>query len=118
MREQGGFDFSSQPVNPTEVSPTGERLPPVSGNSPQARHASYTGALSAFQRWGLKQLAYLEALKTEGPLTDQAAAALLRWPLSSVNSIRNSLGDRIVPDGFDAQHCGSRQTKRTRWKVK
>jgi hypothetical protein len=104
---------------------------PFSGRGPAPRHAGYTGALAAVQTWAMKQSAYLQMLNHGGALTDQEAAALLKWPLASVNSTRNGINDLrtaqerpplIVSDGFDVHPFtnarGNRcQTKRTRWRI-
>lgn len=78
-------------------------------------HSSYTGALSAAVHRGRQTQRYLELLKTLGARTDHQAATLLHLPLSSVNSIRNGLGDVIVPSGFEEVHVGARKTKRQKW---
>ena len=109
------FDFTARP-DPTPQ-------PPINGRTPQARHASWTGAREAIKTWTHKQSAYLQLLTQAGSLTDQEAAALLHWPLSSVNSIRNGLTDRIVTDGYDLHqftnsHGTPCTTKRTKWKVR
>jgi len=106
MEEQPPLDFSAP-----------DSSSPFQGKTAQSRHASYTGARSAVRTWGQKQSAYLQLLANADALTDQEAAGLLHWPLSSVNSIRNSLGDRVYPDGFDSQVCGSKTTRRTRWRL-
>jgi hypothetical protein len=90
---------------------------PFTGRSPQARHASYSGAKAQAEKFTAKQNCYLEHLW--GPMTDQDMAEYLGWPLSSVNSIRNSLGDLIVADGFVTKHWDNgRTTKRVLWKVR
>lgn len=96
--------------------------PPVNGRTPQSRHASWTGARAVVETWTARQSAYLQLLRQAGSLTDQEAAALLRWGLSSVNSVRNALGDRIVPDGLDVHTFidasgQERTTRRTKWRV-
>lgn len=91
---------------------------PFSGNALEARHASYTGARAAEVRRAGKTKAYLALLASHGALSDQAVAALTNWPLSSVNSIRNGVGELIRPYGFDEAHVGSRITRRTRWRLR
>ncbi len=86
---------------------------PVSGRSVQARHASWTGAREAQVRRGEKQATYAQILRNHGPMTDQDVAALTKWPLSSVNSIRDSFGDQIVAQGLEPSPFG--RAKRTQW---
>lgn len=94
---------------------------PISGRTPQTRHASYTGALAAEDALSAKQAQYLGLLGEVGPITDWEASLRLGWPLSSVNSIRNSAGvrDRVVPCGFEtAQWADGKTTKRTRFTLR
>lgn len=108
------------PVDPGTHGPTGDPLPPIAPSRHlHARHASYTGAKAAIKTWGIKVSAYLQVLKNSGGMTDQDAAVQLHCGLSSINSIRNSLGDRIEPCGFDSQEFdGGRITRRTIWRVR
>jgi hypothetical protein len=91
-------------------------LPPFRGRTSQSRHASYTGAVHAQRTRGEKQQTYAQILRNHGPMTDQDVAALTRWPLSSVNSTRDSFGDQVVPMGFEPSPFG--RAKRTRWGFK
>lgn len=117
--ESLSFDFSAEPVDPRSVSPVGQPLPPVNGTSPESRHASWTGARVAVHTWGQKQSEYLQLLNAGGSMTDNEVAALVKWPLSSVCSIRNSLMARVETDGFEtATWDGGRTTRRTRWRLK
>ena len=59
-------------------------LPFASGS-----HESYQAAVQAGATRQTKTSAYLKLLAKRGPLTDHEAAAALRLPLSSINSIRN-----------------------------
>lgn len=86
---------------------------PFSGSTPAARHASWTGAQHATKTRGEKQATYAQILRNHGPMTDQDVAALTTWPLSSVNSIRDSFGDRVIPCGHEPSPFGRAQ--RTRW---
>ncbi len=88
---------------------------PWTGAEPASQHASWTGAKAAEPTRAAKTKRYVELLKRHGSLTDQQVATITGWPLSSVNSIRNGLGDLVVVEGFESQVCGSRQTKRIRW---
>lgn len=112
------FDFGLPPVDPRHTTPTGTSRIPINGKEPTTRHASSTGARHAVHMWGVKQSAYLQLLNTGGSLTDNEVAALLKWPLSSVCSIRNSLLDKVETDGFEtATWDGGRTTRRTRWRL-
>jgi hypothetical protein len=111
MADPLSFDFGGDPVNPHTVGPTG--LPPISGKTPISRHASFTGAREAVHGRGEKQKTYAQILRNHGPMSDQDVAALTRWPLSSVNSIRCSFGDQIVACGLEPSPFG--RAKRTTW---
>lgn len=98
--------------------------PPFRGNSQMSAHASYTGAQSVVECWTQRQSAYLQLLNQAGALTDQEAAALLKWGLSSVNSVRAACRKRglIAADGFNEhifENASGRvcRTRRTRWRV-
>lgn len=97
--------------------PYTEQSLPFSGSTAMSRHASFTGAQAAARSRREKTLRYVDLLKSQGPLTDQDAAAMLGWPLSSINSIRNGLSmvNLIEARGYETQVCGSRSTRRTRW---
>ena len=91
---------------------------PFRGKTPATRHASWTGARQAVHTWAQKQSAYLQLLGAGGALTDNEAAALLRWPLSSVCSVRNAVIAEVTTDGFETVTWdGGRTTKRTRWRL-
>ena len=92
---------------------------PVSGLTRAARHSSWTGARQAVKTWTAKQSALLQLLtQAGGPMNDHELAAVLRWPLSSVCSVRNSVRDLLAPDGFDAVTWpDGGVTRRTRWKI-
>lgn len=62
----------------------------LNGSLPFAKDSetSYDAALKQVGKRGPKTKAYLRLLAT-GPLTDHQASERLRYPLSSVNSIRN-----------------------------
>lgn len=118
--QPGVLDFDVQPVDP-RVEPV---APPVSGATTASRHASWTGARAIVETWTARQSAYLQLLRQAGALTDQEAAALLKWQLCSVNSVRGALRKRGVKieDGFDAHvfvdtSGVTRTTHRTRWRL-
>lgn len=99
--------------------------PPVHGRTRESRAASRSGARAVVETWTARQSAYLQLLRTAGALCDQEAAALLGWPLSSVNSVRGAViekGVRIEPAGADVFRYvdvsgRERVTQRTRWRV-
>lgn len=133
MAESLSLDFGLPPVDPARVGPTGRPLdpPPIAGRSLQSRHASATGASAVVHTWAWRQSAYLQLMRQAGPLTDHEAAAVLKLPLSSINSVRGALEKRarthklppvFVADGFDEHRFvdpgGSpRVTRRTRWRL-
>lgn len=86
---------------------------PFRGKTYRAKHASYSGAIAATVSRGAVTLQYIALLRELGPITDHAAAKALGRPLSSVCSIRNGLGDRVVPSGkFETSEW---KTKRVLW---
>lgn len=94
---------------------------PINGKTPQTRHASYTGACKAQAALSAKQERYVALLLQAGPITDWEAALRLTWPLSSVNSIRNSTAvrDRVEPRGFEITcWADGRTTKRTKFALR
>jgi hypothetical protein len=74
---------------------------PFTGRAPMSRHCSYRAAVAAGRDRGRKTAVYLAHMETQGELgaTDHEAAAALRYPLSSINSIRNGAIDRLVAAG-------------------
>lgn len=117
--DQPSLDWSAPIADVRSVSPSGQALPPINGRTPETREASRTGARVAVHTWGVKQSAYLQLLNAGGALTDNEAAALLMWPLSSVCSIRNSLLAHVQTDGFEtAVWDEGRTTRRTRWRLR
>lgn len=91
---------------------TAERLP-FAGNYEASRHSSWTGAREASKNLAAKQGVYAQLLTNHGPMSDQTVAAVAGWPLSSVNSTRNSFGDQVVPKGHEPSPFG--KAKRTLW---
>ena len=92
---------------------TQERIP-FQGNTPQSKHASWTGAKAAARTKRGKTARYLELLREHGPISDQAMAALTGWALSSCNSIRHGVRDQVVADGFETAGAA----KRTKWRLR
>ncbi len=131
MAEQGGFDFTVPVEDVTRVTASGRALPPVSGRSASARHASYTGAAAMVRTWARRQSEYLQLLRNAGALSDQEAAAILKWQLCSVNSVRNSIErtckkrgrpPMLRADGFETHTFvgdggETHTTRRTRWRL-
>lgn len=74
--------------------------PFISGRSSPARHSSFQAAAAVTPSRGAKTARYLELLRRLGPLSDHEAKDLLGVPLSSVNSIRNGLGNQVVACGW------------------
>jgi hypothetical protein len=87
------------------------------GRTDTSRRASRSGAVHALKGRGEKVATYLQLLRNHGPMTDQDVAAITRWPLASVNSIRASLGDQIVECG-DVPSPVRGWVTRTRWGVR
>jgi hypothetical protein len=89
---------------------------PVAGKTPRSRHASASGARRAARDRGALSVAYVNLLRTCGPLTDNAAADALGRPLSSICSTRNGLGELIEDAGeYETTAWG---TKRTKWRAR
>lgn len=101
MIEQPGFDF----------------VPalPIAGHTPRTRHASASGARRAAIDRGALSVAYVNLLRSVGPLSDHAAAKALGREVSSINSTRNGLGEVIQDSGLYEQTPF--HTKRTKWMV-
>lgn len=85
---------------------------PFSGNGLISRACSLEAARSVVTDRALKTGLYIAWLRAHGPATDHAAATHFGWGLSSINSIRNLLGDAVVEDGWVREGSGR---KRTRW---
>lgn len=106
MSVQPGFDWSS------DVSL------PVSGETPEARHASATGSQRAAKSRADLAVRYIALLKALGPLSDHEAARALGVGLSSINSTRDGVAGRaepkrVVPSGqYEVTAFG---TRRVRW---
>jgi hypothetical protein len=117
---QSGFDFRAPVANVRTTTPDGTPAPPVGGRTTGARQASQSGADAIRPTFSVRQRLYLQLLRQAGPLTDQAAAAVLGWQLCSVNSCRGSLDPLVVEAGSEAHtflDAGgvARTTHRTRW---
>lgn len=61
-------------------------------------------------------LAYIQLLKVCGPLSDYQAAKALGRGVSSINSVRGGLADRVVPS--DQFEISEYNTKRVKWALK
>jgi len=94
---------------------------PVSGRTPRARHASWTGAIAAAEGRGELTRRYLELLGFAGALSDQTAARMLGCNLSSINSVRDGCGDLVRDSGryesvtWTTPRGTERTTKRIKW---
>ena len=87
-----------------------------SGSGPQAKHASYTGAVSAEPRKASQIIRYLQLLKSHPHgCTDREAAEALG--LEPINARRAQLvkAQLVYPDGFRAGSTGARNVI---WKAK
>ena len=76
IRGQGAFDFESIHFQ---------------GKTTKARHAGWIGARKALETRTWKRQAYEQLIRNHGPMTDNEAATVLGWPLSSVCSTRNGI---------------------------
>src|SRR5262245_52989701 len=86
---------------------------PISGRTPEARHAGATGAAAAVKRRGELALRYRQLLVEAGPHSDDEAAHVLGVLPRSICSTRNGWGERVVPSGqFEATAFN---TRRVRW---
>jgi len=102
--------------------------PPVNGVTSVSIKASRSGAQAISHTWTARQSAYLQLLEQAGALTDQEAARLLGWQLSSVNSVRGNIRQLhpnvviepagIEPFTFTDASGKSRTTFRTQWRIR
>lgn len=97
--------------------------PPARGRTTATRAASRSGACAVVHTWTARQSAYLQVVRNAGAISDQEAASVLKWPLSSVNSVRNAVRDRLEEDGHDLHTFTdlgghARTTQRTRWRIR
>jgi hypothetical protein len=118
MAEPLSFDFAEPVADVRSVSPVGEQLPPINGNTPLSRHASYTGAVHAADARSANIVA-LRQLWRE-PRTINEIAAITGLPVSSVCSLKSALGDELEEIDLEVVEWGvdRRATKRTRWRLK
>jgi hypothetical protein len=98
---------------------------PYRGRTTAAETASRSGAWLAVRTWTQRQSALLQLIDAAGPFTDKELATLLKWDLSSVNSIRNSVADRLEFAGYDVIDWGPdektgqpKSTRRTKWRIR
>jgi hypothetical protein len=89
---------------------------PFSGRSPLSRHHSAQAATDAARTRGRRSREYLDLLARVGSqgISDHDASRALGVPLSSINSIRNGLGDVIEVAGSTESPYGAR--KITTWR--
>jgi hypothetical protein len=88
---------------------------PVSGRTPEAKHAGSTGAQRAAKTRGALALSYRRLLIESGPKSDDEAATLLGVLPRSICSTRNAWVEvgHVAPSGdFERTAFG---TKRVRW---
>lgn len=119
---QAGFDFRAPVADVRTTTPDGTPAPPARGRTTGARQASQSGADAVRSMFSARQRTYLDLLRQAGPLSDQAAAAVLGWGLYSVNSVRGALRPLVVEAGSDEHtfvDAGgvTRTTRRTRWSL-
>lgn len=98
------------------------------GNTVKSRHASWTGAVKTLETRTWKRQAYEQLIRNHGPMTDNEAATVLGWPLSSVCSTRNGILELakkrgepapFEPVDFETVAWGDgKSTKRARWGVR
>lgn len=88
------------------------------GNTVKSRHASWTGAVHACQARGEKVAALRQLLMHHGPLTLNDCAAILKYPLSSICSLKAAIEDELhVVDFETVAWANGKSTKRARWGV-
>lgn len=92
-------------------------LPFAQKGTVHSRHASYTGAVVAKRRRGVKTEMYLQWLRRHGPATDRDAHHALGFDIGTINSIRNTLmkSDEVTSCGNTRTAIG---TSPTLWCVK
>lgn len=115
--QQSSLLLSAPVVDVTRVSPVGV-LPPVNGHTPQARHASYTGAVSVCEARSANIVA-LRQLWRE-PRTLNEIAVLSSLPLSSVCSLKAAMAQELEFVDYESIEWGDgrKATKRSRWRIK
>ena len=93
-------------------------LPPINGTTLKARHASYTGAVSALK----SRSANLTALRQlwREPRTLNEISVLSGLPVSSVCSLKAALEAELEIVDWEVVEWGEgrRPTKRCRWRLK
>ena len=102
---QPSFDFSRA------------ELPPINGTTLKARHASYTGAVSALKARSANLVA-LRQLWRE-PRTINEISAITGLPVSSVCSLKKALEAELeIVDFETVEWSHGRTTKRCRWRLR
>lgn len=92
---------------------------PYQGTSRESRAASYSGAVHAMKGRGEKVAALRQLLKNHGPLTFNAVSAITGWPIASVCSLKDALGDEVEAQGVELVDWGSgRTTRRMQWGIR
>ena len=86
---------------------------PYAGRTPESRQRSHEAAIAAAASRGKATARYLAWLQ-RGPSSDHAAAAGLGLPLSSINSIRNSVAHLVTTEGAER---GPHGRMVTRWRL-
>lgn len=112
MSTQPTLDLFSLPTEDASKSWSAPRAP--------CSHSSWTGAeAQTLPIWTEKQSALLQMLDNGQPLTRNQLALFLRWPLSSVCSVLDSVRDRLDMVGFETVEWNDRKpTKRERFALK
>lgn len=110
--------FTVPPVSVTPI--PRERGIPISGNTEQAKHASWTGAQAQVECWTEKRSELLQCLAAGGAMSRNELAAVLKWPLSSVCSVLDAVMDHVESNGdFESVTWDSgKTTRRERFRVK
>lgn len=116
------FDFSVPVSDLAKVGPTGNRLPPVNGTTPQSRHASWSGAVLAAETRSAN-IALLRQLWQE-PHTMHEIADLSGLPIESVCSLKSAMASELSWVDYVRVEWGLRPdgrmkvTRRSRWQLR
>lgn len=116
---RGFYDFcASEPDNGPQQSDLFS-APPVAGLTPEAIQASRSGAQKIAHCWTERQSALLQVVRNAGSITRQDLAVVLKWPISSVCSVLDSVKDELVITGLDIKHWpDGTTTRRSRWSIR
>lgn len=89
------------------------------GQTAISQQASLSGAVHALKSRGEKVEALRQLLTSHGPLTLNEIAAITKWPVSSVCSLKKCLGAVVEADSVETVDWGDgRTTTRTRWIIR